>query len=336
LRPVDLSAAQQGLDSAAADAFATARTAAEKVADEQARAALLAHVEAAQRQYETTAATTRALVRQVQQGLAGIGAAVAALGAAQRAQAQAAHDVAAATVDALTLRAPIAGVVQIARPPATGSTDPLIGLLGTLPGGAAAAAGSSGAPAGPAGIDDVVAIGDPVQAGSAIVTIVDVSEIGLVAEVDETDVLLVGPGIAADVELDAAPQLRFAGTVETVDILPTPSAAGGVAYRVRLRFEPAETGDGTAAPTPRPGMSAVVHLRVREAVDALTVPVAAVFSSADGDSVWVVREGRAVRTTVTVGVRGEDVVEISDGLQVGQRVVVGGADRVIEGQELPG
>jgi hypothetical protein len=38
---------------------------------------------------------------------------------------------------------------------------------------------------------------------------------------------------------------------------------------------------------------------------------------------------------VTVGVTGEDLVEIVAGLELGQRIVVTGADRVSEGQELP-
>jgi multidrug efflux pump subunit AcrA (membrane-fusion protein) len=115
---VNLSGVQDGLDTAAADAFSAARAAAAKVADEQVRAALMAQVDMAEAHYQTAAATSRSLQRQVQRGIAGIGDAVAALGAAQRAQAQSAVDLAQSTVDALTLRAPIGGVVQFARRPA--------------------------------------------------------------------------------------------------------------------------------------------------------------------------------------------------------------------------
>lgn len=335
VRPVDFSAAAQGLDAAAEEAFAAARAAAAEVSDERARSALLAQVDAAQRHYESTAATTRQLLRQVQLGLASIGDAVAALGAAQKAQAQVAYDLAAATVDALTLHAPIAGVVQFARPAVATASDPLAGLLGSVVGGDASA-GGGGLDQGVAGIDDVIAVGDPVQLGSPIVTIVDVSEIGLVAEVDETDILLVLPGITADVELDAAPGLRFEATVGTVDVLPTPATGGGVAYRIRLAFRAVEPGpDGRAPPTPRPGMSAVAHLRVRTAADTLAVPAGAVFSGSDGEEVWLIRDGRATRTPVTIGVAGEDLVEVLTGLQLGDRVVVSGADRVADGQELP-
>jgi RND family efflux transporter MFP subunit len=184
-----------------------------------------------------------------------------------------------------------------------------------------------------AGVDDVLMVGDQVSAGTAVVTIVDVSEIGLVGEVDETDVLLVNPGITASVDLDAAPGVSYEATVGTVDLLPTPSPRGGVAYRIRLSFSPPKAGT-TAPPTPRPGMSAVAHLRVRTAAYAGSVPAAAVFSSGGHEAVWVVRDGRAVQQQVVVGVQGEDLVQISDGLQSGQQVVVAGTDRVTAGEKL--
>ncbi|WP_344139081.1 efflux RND transporter periplasmic adaptor subunit, partial [Luedemannella flava] len=186
----------------------------------------------------------------------------------------------------------------------------------------------------PAGVDDVFGKGDLVAAGTPIVTIVDVSQLGLTGEVDETDVLLVAAGVPADVELDAAPDARYRATVRSLDLLPTQSARGGVAYRIRLSLDGGELVAGGAAPTPRPGMSAVAHLRVRDAVDAVTVPAAAVFSSGDGDAVWLINGGKAVRQPVKVGVQGADLVQILDGLTPGQRVVVAGTDKVAEGQQV--
>jgi HlyD family secretion protein len=148
-------------------------------------------------------------------------------------------------------------------------------------------------------------------------------------------VLLVRPGVAADVELDAAPGARYQATVHSIDLLPTPSARGGVAYRIRLSIDGGQAADGgRAAPTPRPGMSAVAHLKVRQASDALTVPAAAIFGSSGHDVVWVVRAGVAVQQQVNLGVQGEDLVQVLSGLQPGERVVVIGTDKVRAGQHL--
>jgi HlyD family secretion protein len=336
---VDLSGVQRATDRSAKDAFAAARDAAGQVADARLRAALLAQVAAAERHYAAAAKTASQAVRAVQRGVASIGSAVSALGAAQRVQAQQAYDLAKSTVDSLTLRSPISGVVQMGGASTGGgpssSLSDLLQSAGIDPAAAASAAPSAGSSAALPGVDGTVPLGGRVTAGTAVLTIVDIAELGVLAEVDETDVLLVKPGVAASVELDAATGASYDATVRSVDILPTPSSRGGVSYRARLELGAGRYADGRPAPTPRPGMSAVVHLRVREAVAAVTVPAAAVFNSDGRDSVWAVRDGKAQPVPVTVGVQGQDVVQILAGLTEGQQVVVRGTDQVRAGQEVP-
>jgi HlyD family secretion protein len=337
----DLVAVQKRTDTAAAKAFASARSAATAIADPVLRTTLLAQIDAAAQQYASVAATARSLATAVRSGIASLSRALGALGAAQRVQAQSAYQLAKAAVDALTLRAPIGGVVQYggaAGPAASGgSLADLLGAAGgAAPGGAAAApaAGSGGPVSGP-GVDDAVSVGSQVGPGTSVVTIVDVSTLGLVADVDETDVLLVAPGVTARVELDAAPGASYDATVGSVDLLPTTSARGGVAYRARLSLRAGQYADGRPAPTPRPGMSAVAHLQVRQARGVVTVPAEAIFTAGGRDAVWVVQSGHAVQVPVTVGVQGQDQVEIVSGVSAGDRVVVRGADKVHSGQSLP-
>ncbi|MFG1952300.1 efflux RND transporter periplasmic adaptor subunit [Micromonospora sp. NPDC048830] len=353
----DLGGSRRGTDRAATEAFDAAQAAAEKVSDPRLREALLAQVRSARKQYAAAARAADEAVRAVQRGIGGLSSAVGALSAAQRVQAQQAYDLAKAAVDALTLRAPIAGVVQPGGTRAASGVPPeaLAGLLGQSGGAAAGIDPSALAPAQggpPPGVDDAVSVGGRVTAGTPILTIVDTGALGLLAEVDETDVLLVRSGLAATVELDAVTGATYEATVRSVDVLPTTSARGGVSYRVRLALGPgrlggvgAESGAGAengaaaeggaeAAPTPRPGMNAIVHLRVREAADAVTVPASAVFSADGRDAVWVVRDGRAERAAVTVGVQGQDLVQILGGVAAGERVVVRGTDQVRAGQEV--
>jgi HlyD family secretion protein len=337
-----LSAAQRATDEAAGQAFAAARAATGKITDVRLRGLLLAQVQVAERQYAMAAQAARAAIRSVQRGVAGVNSAVRALTTAQRVQAEQARDLARATVDALTLRAPIGGVVQFGgTASAAASADALAGLLGSARGGPAASVPAlpgapAGAPAGPpAGVDVAVPVGAPVIAGMPLLTVVDLSELGLVAEVDETDVLLVRPGQSAAVELDAATGASYPARVRSVDVLPTTSASGGVSYRVRLALAAGRYPDGRLAPAPRPGMSAVAHLAVRSATDAVTVPAAAVFSANGRDAVWVVADGRAEQVPVTVGVQGPELVQIVSGVRPGQQVVVRGTDRVRRGQQVP-
>jgi multidrug efflux pump subunit AcrA (membrane-fusion protein) len=335
-RSTDLSGTQRKTDEAATKAFAAARDAASRIADPTIRGALLAQIEAAERAYREAAASARALITSVQRGLASVNQAMSALTAAQRAQAQAAHDLAKSTVDALTLRAPVAGIVQLGGLSSGGGGPSLNDLLGAAGGAGAAAAAAPAAPTqvGP-GVDPAVPLGGRVSAGTPVLTVVDVSELGLLAEVDETDVLLVQPGVPASVELDAAPGARYEATVSSTDIMPSTSVRGGVSYRARLKLAGGKYGDGRVAPTPRPGMNAVAHLEVRSIRDTVTVPAAAVFNAGGKDAVWLVRDGKAVQTTVTVGVAGQDRVQVLSGISDGDKLVVRGADKVRAGMDLP-
>ncbi len=346
-RSSDLSRLRRDTDRAAARAFDAARAAAENLADQRLRATLLVQVQAAAEQYGIAARTADETVRAVQRGVAGLNSAVSALTAAQRLQAQQAYDLARSTVAALTLRAPIGGVVQLgggtAPAPAAGALAGLFGAAsvagaGSVGGAARLSADAFNAAAAPApvvGVDGVVPVGGRVTAGTPVLTVVDLSDLGLVADVDETDVLLLTTGLAATVELDAVTGASYPARVRAVDVLPTASARGGISYRVRLSLAAGRYADGRDAPAPRPGMSAVVRLRVREATDAVAVPAAAVLSTDGGDTVWAVRDGRAERVPVTVGVQGQDLVEIVSGIPAGQSVVVRGADQVRVGQRLP-
>ena len=218
-------AAQRRTDRQAAKSFEDARDATTKISDPNLRAALLKQVDAAEKQYASASATAGSAVRSLQHGVASLNEAVGALAAAQRVQAQQAYDLADAAVKALTLRAPVAGVVQLGGT-ATTAAPSLTSLLG----GSSAPGATGSLP----GVDDAIPQGGYVAAGTPVVTIVDADRLGLSADVDETDVLLVKAGVQATVELDAVPDGDYTATVHAVDLLPTTSARGGVSYKVRL------------------------------------------------------------------------------------------------------
>jgi HlyD family secretion protein len=333
---LDLGKATAPLDAAAAEAFAQARSAAEHIADAALREALLAQITAAERQYKAAADAVTQAVAGISRGVASLGSAMSALGAAQKLQAQQAYDLAKSTVDALTIKAPIGGVVQLGGVSAASAGGDLSSLLGGLAGGGTLPQTSSAQGSAPAGVEQNIPVGGLVTAGTAIATVVDVSQLGLVAEVDETDILLVRNGVPAEVELDAATGARYAATVTAIDVLPTANSRGAVAYRVRLSIGKGQDVDGGEAPEPRPGMSAVAHLAVREAADTIAIPSAAVFTAEGHDTVWVRGpDGKAERRTIRIGVSGTETVQVIDGLREGDRIVVHGVDKVSAGDKLP-
>jgi multidrug efflux pump subunit AcrA (membrane-fusion protein) len=341
---VDFSRSQRQADRAADRAFASARTAAAQIPDATAQKQALAQVAQAEAQYAAARADARATVRRFNAGLASLGEALSSLGQAQRVQTRAAVAAAQRTVDALVVRAPIAGTVSLGSGSGGGgSASDLSSLVDQLPAEAQGqasqllgGAGDSGSAGGGTGgsTQTVISAGAPVSRGGPLVTVTDASALSLTATVDETDVLLVRKGVTADVELDAVPGASYAATVTSINPAPITSNRGGVSFQVRLTLGGGSTQDGEPAPRPRPGMSAVADLEVRTAAGAVSVPVSAIVRDGSRDTVWAVENGKARRRPVNLGAQGENDVQIVSGLQEGQRVVVRGADRVREGQQV--
>ena len=194
--PVDLGAARQA-DADAQRAFARARRAAQNIPAGPARTQALSALRVSQSQYEAARASADQSVRQLAAGLGSLSDAVAALSSAQRVQTRAALDVARRSVAALTVRAPVAGTVSLSPPPAgQGAGDPSA-LLDQLPDSLQGQAGDllGGSGSGSPSVDAVLAEGRPVASGQPILTVTDTSTLSLTAQVDETDVLLVQPGV---------------------------------------------------------------------------------------------------------------------------------------------
>ena len=338
---VDLSALRRQSDRTARQGFATARKAAGEIPDPAVRAQVLGQIAKAQAEYTVAAAAARSAVAQLSSGIGSVTSAMSSITAAQRVQTKAAVRAAERTFKALVLRAPFGGVADLGGPAASGG---LSGLAGQLQGqggqggqGAPAslAAGLSGAGGG-ARDASAVAAGVPVASGDAVVTIIDDSRLTVSADVDETDVLQVRRGVTARVELDAAPGAGYAATVTGVGATPAQSSGGGVTYKVTLALHGGAYAAGGAAPRPKPGMSAVVDLRVREARGALSVPSSAIVTSGQNATVWVVAGGHAERRVVRLGAQGDTVAQVVSGLGERERIVVRGADTVRQGQRLAG
>ena len=335
-----LSAAQRRSREQALAGFADARAQAEKITDVPARTQALAALDQARAQYDLLTAQTDELVGQVSAGLRNVDAAVRSLTEAQRLQTRAAVAAAQSVVDSLTVRAPIAGRVSFATGGGGGGgsalppgADALLRQSGVDPGAAAAAAGGAGG--GTTSGGTTLAVGAPVGSGAPLATITDASVLTVTAEVDETDVLRLKAGTKADVTVDAVPEATYAATVRSIDPSPTTGTAGSVTYTARMSFDGGRI-EGRPAPAPLPGMSAVVSLRVAGVRDAVRVPPAAVVRSGEGgaDAVWVVSAGRALLRPVTVGLRGDDAVQLLSGVRTGDTIVVEGMDQLDEGDQV--
>lgn len=101
--------------------------------------------------------------------------------------------------------------------------------------------------------------------------------------------------------------------------------------RLRTRtFEAALADDATFAP----GMFARVRAVLQDEPAALTVPVEAVLGDDNSRFVFLFSEGKAVRRLVETGFEQDGRVWVRQGLKAGDRVIIGGIERVKDGSEV--
>ena len=84
----------------------------------------------------------------------------------------------------------------------------------------------------------------------------------------------------------------------------------------------------------RPGAFVRVNLKLGESTDALQVPTEAVIPEASGYSVYTVKEGKMVPKKVKIGIRSDKVIQITDGLAVGDSVIQTGILQVKPGDAV--
>jgi HlyD family secretion protein len=160
-----------------------------------------------------------------------------------------------------------------------------------------------------------VTAGEMSSGGLPAITLVDASEFHLIVKVDEMDVGRLSEGQAAQVTLDALPDVVIDGRVERV--APAATIEGGVIYYlVTIELSP------TDAPV-RADMTANATIIVEEFADVLTIPTWVVRVDGDTGQTYVDRRGgqQTERVDVELGVRHGGVVQVLDGLAEGDVAV---------------
>jgi len=172
-------------------------------------------------------------------------------------------------------------------------------------------------------------VGDMIAVNHPLLWLAEEGPLRITAEVDEEDISQVEVGGRVLIRADAFPGEVFSGSVIQVTPKGDPIARS---YRVRTTVPP-------ESPL-RIGMTAETNIISREVADALLVPATAVQGTVPRDAlsaqamVWVVAEGRAARREVTIGIRGEEMVEVITGLSEGDLVVVSPGAGLADGQRV--
>jgi HlyD family secretion protein len=169
-----------------------------------------------------------------------------------------------------------------------------------------------------------VEAGDVVQAGRTLLLLAEDGALRLTVQPDEKNLAVLEVGQPAEAAADAFPGRPFGASVSWIAPAVDP-ARGTIEVRLAVPEPPAFL---------RPDMTVSVNVEVGRKAEALLLPAEAVRDP--GTEPWVLRVagGRAERRAVKLGLRGDGVVEVLDGLAPGDEVVPPAAGAVTAGARV--
>jgi RND family efflux transporter MFP subunit len=159
-----------------------------------------------------------------------------------------------------------------------------------------------------------VSPGEHIEAGRELFTLVNISEIKVIAKVLESEVGKMKVGREVDLRFSAYPNKVFKGRVEAVSPIVNPEDRT-CAVHVIVENPQEEI---------KPGMHAEVEIAAEVYKDRLLVPQEAVLVRGGRKLVFVVEEGLAKWRYVEVGLENEKYAEVLDGVKEGEKVIVEG------------
>ncbi len=169
--------------------------------------------------------------------------------------------------------------------------------------------------------------GCAVSPAAAPFTVVDLKSLRFSGQLDENDVARCRLGLKAVVTLDAAPGKEMTTTVFAIKPNASQTANGAVVFPVALKIP---NDDGAF----RVGMSGNAVICVDDVKDAVAIPIEALIDSKDGQSVFVVEDGKLAKRVVKTGVMSETDVEIVKGLAAGETVAVASGGNLKDGMAV--
>jgi membrane fusion protein (multidrug efflux system) len=147
------------------------------------------------------------------------------------------------------------------------------------------------------------------------------------------------------VKIDFAVPGRFASNVRVGDVVSVVDETTNKTFDAKVyaidpqidpvsRTQPVRARYANTNNELRPGAFVRVNLKLGESTTALQVPTEAVVPEASGYNVYTVKRGKMVPQKVKIGIRSDKVIQITDGLAVGDTVIRTGVLQVKPGDKV--
>lgn len=161
--------------------------------------------------------------------------------------------------------------------------------------------------------------GANVRYRQAILTIPDMSQMGVHVNIHESQVKKVRIGQPALIRVDAEPGKVLEGRVAELAVLPDSSSSR---FTPNLKVYPCTVHITGAHAWLKPGMNASVEIIVDQLADVLYVPVQSIEVENDHHFCYVNKGSKMERREIVTGLFNDEFIEIREGLQIGEPVAL--------------
>ena len=179
-------------------------------------------------------------------------------------------------------------------------------------------------------------LGEEVNPNEPITTVVDLSVIEVNTTIPEQLAVQILNFDTYEVVLETYPDKVFTATLKELEKKPT--AEG---FPLHLFLDHTNIQSDATQTKVSAGMSCRVNIQLKKTEDSgskIIIPVSAVFEADldDKPAVWIINADSTVtKQTIVVGdFTGTDALEISEGLALGQQIVIAGVHRLTEGDKV--
>lgn len=163
--------------------------------------------------------------------------------------------------------------------------------------------------------------GASVRERQAIINLPDVTQMKVDCRIHESLIGSIRPGLTARIRIDAYPEEVFLGKVATVSTVPMSGRWPNTDLR-EYETEIHLTDSLEKIKRLRPGLTSQVEILVDNRANVLQVPVQAVVAVTDQQFVYVLKEDGPERRQVKVGQSNQSHVEVVEGVDEGERVIL--------------
>ena len=161
--------------------------------------------------------------------------------------------------------------------------------------------------------------GATLKTGQPIITIPDMSDLGVEVNIHESHIKKIELGQQAYITAESLPDQTLIGRVSKVAVLPDSNASR---YNPSLKVYPATVEIEGTHEFLKPGMSAKVEIIVEELIDVIYVPVQAVFVENQDHFVFLKTATGFERHLVKAGSHNNEFIEVISGLEKGDEVLL--------------